>query len=175
MKKINLLFLLLLFLGSCKPTSNIVTSKNEATKRRVYTGPENKKKVNSSYLAKQLVLYASESLGSPYRYGGATSEGYDCSGLMYSSFKKFNIILPRSSIDMSKIGRKLDKDEIQKGDLLFFKTNGKSVINHVGMVTEILDDEIKFIHASTTKGVILSSTKEVYYQRSFVQANRILE
>ena len=76
---------------------------------------------------------------------------------------------------MAKIGRKLDQNDIQKGDLIFFKTNGKHVINHVGMVTEVTDDEIKFIHSSTQKGVIISSTKETYYGKTFEQANRILE
>jgi hypothetical protein len=67
------------------------------------------------------------------------------------------------------------EDDIRKGDLIFFRTNGKSVINHVGMVTEVTDDEIKFIHSSTQKGVIISSTKEPYYGKNFAQANRILE
>ena len=130
---------------------------------------------NSSYLVKQLINAASENLGSNYRTGGTTPDGFDCSGLMYSTFKKFDITLPRSSVDMAKIGRKLDQNDIQKGDLIFFKTNGKHVINHVGMVTEVTDDEIKFIHSSTQKGVIISSTKETYYGKTFEQANRILE
>jgi lipoprotein Spr len=130
---------------------------------------------DSSYLVKQLINAASENLGANYKSGGTTPEGFDCSGLMYSTFKKFDITLPRSSIDMAKIGRKLKEDDIQKGDLIFFKTNGKSVINHVGMVTEISDDEIKFIHSSNQKGVIISSTKEPYYGKNFAQANRILE
>lgn len=130
---------------------------------------------DSSYLVKQLINAASEYLGTKYKSGGTTPEGFDCSGLMFSTFKKFDITLPRSSVDMAKIGRKLNEDDIQKGDLIFFRTNGKSVINHVGMVTEISDDEIKFIHSSTQKGVIISSTKEPYYGRNFAQANRILE
>ena len=75
---------------------------------------------------------------------------------------------------MAKIGRKLDEDDIRKGDLIFFKTNGRSVINHVGMVTEVSSDEIKFIHSSTQRGVIISSTKEAYYGKNFAQANRII-
>jgi cell wall-associated NlpC family hydrolase len=130
---------------------------------------------NSSYLVKQLINAASENLGANYKSGGTTPDGFDCSGLMFSTFKKFDITLPRSSVDMAKIGRRLNDDDIQKGDLIFFRTNGKSVINHVGMVTEVSDDEIKFIHSSTQKGVIISSTKEPYYGRTFAQANRILE
>jgi cell wall-associated NlpC family hydrolase len=75
---------------------------------------------------------------------------------------------------MSKVGEKLNRNEIKKGDLVFFRTNGRSVINHVGLVTEVKDDEIIFIHSSVQRGVIISSTKEPYYQRTFAQANRIL-
>ena len=213
MKQITYLILLLITVVSCKPTSNIITSKTEAEKRGVYKTPENRRIVaktnnptparniakiseskkskksvindrndddyeitaeNSSYLVKQLINSASQNLGSNYRAGGTTPDGFDCSGLMYSTFKKFDISLPRSSNDMAKIGKKLDDSEIQKGDLIFFRTNGRSVINHVGMVTEVSSDEIKFIHSSTQKGVIISSTKEPYYGRTFAQANRIL-
>jgi lipoprotein Spr len=204
---------------SCKPTSNIITSKTEAQKRGIYRTPENNGRIaarssnvskkntnqpvsnrnetrkidkrrqvedrneddyvvnvdNSSYMIRQLINAAEENLGADYRTGGTTPEGFDCSGLMFSTFRKFDITLPRSSNDMAKIGRKLNNRDIQKGDLIFFRTNGKSVINHVGMVTEVSDDEIKFIHSSTQKGVIISSTKEPYYERTFAQANRILE
>jgi cell wall-associated NlpC family hydrolase len=69
----------------------------------------------------------------------------------------------------------LEPEEIQKGDLIFFRTLGSKVINHVGMVVEINDDEIKFVHASIKKGVIISSTKEDYYGKAFSHVNRILE
>ncbi len=130
---------------------------------------------DSSYLVQQLINAASEQLGARYRSGGTTPEGFDCSGLMFSTFKKFDITLPRSSSEMARIGRVLDEDDIRKGDLIFFRTNGKHSINHVGMVTEVTDEEIKFIHSSTQKGVMISSTKEPYYGRTFAQANRILE
>ena len=129
---------------------------------------------NTSYFVKQLINVASENLGANYKSGGTTKEGFDCSGFMYATFKNLDIILPRSSNDMAKIGKKLEPNEIQKGDLIFFKTNGKRVINHVGLVIDVNSDEIKFIHSATSKGVIISSTKEEYYNKTFTQANRIL-
>lgn len=130
---------------------------------------------NSSYIVRQLINTAESNLGAGYHTGGTNPDtGFDCSGLMFSTFRQFDITLPRSSNDMAKVGRKLDDNEIQKGDLIFFRTNGRSVINHVGMVTEVSGDEIKFIHSSTQKGVIISSTKEPYYERTFAQANRII-
>lgn len=126
------------------------------------------------YLVKQIIYTAMEYNGVKYRSGGTTPAGMDCSGLVITVFKAYDISLPRSSNDMSKVGKKLKREEIQKGDLIFFKTNGRSVINHVGIVTEVKSDEILFIHSSTQRGVIVSSTKEPYYQRTFAQANRIL-
>ena len=128
---------------------------------------------NSSYLVEQLINAASANLGARYRSGGSTPEGFDCSGLMFFTFNKFDIILPRSSNEMSNLGSVLNLSEVRKGDLIFFKTNGRKIINHVGMVVEVLEDEIKFIHSATSKGVIISSTKEPYYKRTFTQVNRV--
>ena len=69
---------------------------------------------------------------------------------------------------------KVDVENAQKGDLIFFKTNGRSQINHVGMVVEVCDGEIKFIHASVGGGVIISSIKEKYYSQRLTQINRVL-
>lgn len=122
----------------------------------------------------QLILKASENIGTRYRSGGTTKEGFDCSGLMCYTFSSYDIKLPRSSIEMASYGSKIDTENAQKGDLIFFKTNGRRQINHVGMVVEVLDGEIKFIHSSNHGGVIISSTKESYYQRNLAQVNRVL-
>ena len=124
--------------------------------------------------AQFLIEKASEHLGTRYRSGGTTSAGFDCSGLMFSTFKNLDITLPRSSHEMARYGTKIDKSQAQKGDLIFFATFGGSRVSHVGMVTEVLDDEIRFIHSSTSSGVMYSSTKERYYARTFVQVNRVI-
>lgn len=134
----------------------------------VYTG-------NHSVLVDQLIVSATDNIGTRYRSGGTTKAGFDCSGLMFCTFGNFDIKLPRSSIEQSRIGTKVASTEAQKGDLIFFRTNGRRHINHVGMVVEAADGEIKFVHSSTHGGVMISSTKEPYYQRSFSQVNRILE
>jgi len=123
----------------------------------------------------QLVQTATNNIGSPYKTGGTTQSGFDCSGLMYSTFKNYNITLPRTSNEMSRYGRTIDRNEIKKGDLIFFKTLGSKVVNHVGMVVEINDEEIKFVHSSIKKGVIISSTQEDYYKKTFSHVNRVLE
>ena len=125
-------------------------------------------------LADELIRMASDNLGSRYRSGGTSKNGFDCSGLMYATFSSLDIKLPRSSHEMATIGTVIDVNQAQKGDLIFFKTRGGSQINHVGMVVEVCDGEIKFIHSATHGGVIISSTKEKYYEKNFTQINRVL-
>ncbi|WP_235830976.1 C40 family peptidase [Flavobacterium ustbae] len=128
----------------------------------------------NSELIDQLIANATENIGTRYRSGGTTKAGFDCSGLMICTFNNFDIKLPRSSIEQSRVGTKVSADEAQKGDLIFFRTNGRRHINHVGMIVEVAEGEIKFVHSSTHGGVIISSTKEPYYTRAFSQVNRIL-
>jgi cell wall-associated NlpC family hydrolase len=123
----------------------------------------------------QLIFNATDNIGTRYRSGGTSKTGFDCSGLIYATFGNFDIRLPRTSLEQSRIGVKINTEQAQKGDLIFFKTNGRRQINHVGMVVEVTDEEIKFVHASTSSGVIISSTKEGYYERAFSHVNRVLE
>jgi cell wall-associated NlpC family hydrolase len=131
---------------------------------------------NHSDLIDQLISNATGNIGTRYRSGGTTKAGFDCSGLMYSTFSNFDIKLPRSSIEQSRIGMRVNSEAAQKGDLIFFKTNGRHQINHVGMVVEVMEGgEIKFVHSSTHGGVMISSTREPYYERTFSQVNRVLQ
>jgi cell wall-associated NlpC family hydrolase len=138
---------------------------------------ETAKPLSAANLSKAefLIEKASEHMGTRYRRGGTTSAGFDCSGLMFHTFKSIEMTLPRSSHEMASVGERINKSQAQKGDLIFFATFGGSRISHVGMITEVLEDEIKFIHSSTSSGVMVSSTKEGYYSRSFVQINRVLK
>ena len=153
--------LLAIFFTSCKSTSTAVSKKE--SKR------ENKSIVN------HLIEKATDNIGVRYKAGGTTKNGFDCSGLVYVTFESENIKLPRSSFEQAKIGTVITLKEAQKGDLIFFKTNRSKQINHVGLITEVSSGEIKFVHSSTSKGVIISSTKEPYYQNSFAQINRLIE
>lgn len=122
-----------------------------------------------------IIEYAKEFLGTSYRYGGTTSEGMDCSGLVYTSFLTEDILLPRSSRDMSLLGEALDIEEVSIGDLLFFQTDRrKKVINHVGLIVEIAKNAVFFIHSTNSRGVIISSMDEKYWREHFVMARRIL-
>ena len=165
--------MILVFFTACKSSSPIVTSKKLDTKKEKLTKSDKRK---TNRLAEELIDAAAENLGVKYKYAGTTKAGFDCSGLIYTIFDSHNITLPRNSYLQSKVGEVINtkNKEAQKGDLIFFKTNKNSKINHVGIVIEVSDDEIKFIHSSSSKGVIISSTKEPYYKKTFVQLNRVL-
>lgn len=161
MKKTVFFLLLVLAFASCKSTSTAV-GKNESKK-------ENR------YIVKNLIEKATDNIGVRYKAGGTTQAGFDCSGLVFTTFESENIKLPRSSYEQSKVGKVIQFTNAQKGDLIFFKTNKSNQINHVGLIVEVHSDEIKFVHSSTSKGVIISSTKEPYYGKSFTQINRVIE
>lgn len=128
-----------------------------------------------NYLALQIVNNAMEFDGVRYRGGGTTKEGMDCSGMVFATFRIFDITLPRSSHEQAKIGTVINLKDAQKGDLLFFKNNRRrNIINHVGLVIENENGDVKFIHSTLSGGVLVSSMKEPYYDRTFVQANRVL-
>lgn len=187
-KKILLALLISIGFVACKSSSNIVTSKKEAIEKGTYeygkktiteTSKKNDKRNNKNNttnleLNNKIVSDAKNNVGVKYKLGGTTKKGMDCSGLVFSTYQKYDISLPRTSYGMSRHGKKIKLKEALPGDLIFFKTNGKSEINHVGIITEIRDDEVIFIHASTSKGVIVSSTKENYYADSFAQVNRVI-
>jgi peptidoglycan DL-endopeptidase LytE len=126
-------------------------------------------------LANTLEQRAKENIGTRYHSGGTKPGGFDCSGLMIYTFENSGIKLPRTSTEQSNFGTRINKKEAQKGDLIFFSTRGRGHINHVGMVVENIEGEIKFIHSSSSSGVMVSSLSENYYQRAFRQINRVLD
>ncbi len=123
----------------------------------------------------ELIKDAEKYLGAPYKYAGNTSSGFDCSGLVCKVFDENSMKLPRRSEDQGKEGKVVDISKVQPGDLLFFATSGGSRISHVGIVHRILNDgEINFIHSSTSKGVIISSLNEKYWNQAYLFARRVL-
>jgi cell wall-associated NlpC family hydrolase len=112
--------------------------------------------------------------GTRYKYGGTTKRGMDCSGLIYVAFTDNDISVPRSTDQLKSYGKWVDLKQVTTGDLVFFATRKNSrKVNHVGLVTEVMDGDLRFIHASTSKGVIESKLSERYWYFAFVQARRI--
>jgi len=115
--------------------------------------------------------------GTPYLWGGTTRAGIDCSGLTGRAFQAVSITLPRTADVQAKQGEKVKKEELQPGDLLFFATGKKRrVVTHVGIVTEVKgSDNVKFIHASTSLGVMETNLYSEYFIKRFRGARRIIK
>lgn len=164
---------------SCGSSKNVVKSKNSSTK--TISKSENLRLLNSKFdgkisgSAKGILKDAESFLGSPYKFGGNSSSGFDCSGLTTKVFDDNGLKLPRRSADQANTGKNIDVEEVKPGDLLFFATAGGSKVSHVGIVHTIENDgEVKFIHASTSKGVIISSLNEKYWNKAYLHAQRVL-
>ncbi|MCK0191021.1 C40 family peptidase [Arenibacter sp. F20364] len=123
----------------------------------------------------QIINTALTFSGTRYKFGGTTNNGMDCSGLLYVAFGEHDIQLPRASYQMAEEGQKINLKEVDKGDLLFFGTSRrKNNINHVGLVVQVDGDDIKFIHSTSSRGVIVSSLQEGYWNYAFIKAARVL-
>ncbi|MFT5846456.1 MAG: cell wall-associated NlpC family hydrolase [Psychroserpens sp.] len=173
MKKIVLVLILSFFFASCNSSKRVATKKTKTSKIT--------KKGNSSPSAatpKQVVSiikHAKSFKGTRYKYGGTTKRGMDCSGLIVTAFKKEDILLPRTTADLSKRGDWIDVKKVKEGDLLFFATKKNNrKINHVGIVTSSRPGHVEFIHASSSRGVMISNLAEKYWYLAYVQARRVL-
>ena len=185
MRKILPLFSLLFIFASCKTKQHVVTHKKPKTYKTTINKPkptvsvpntsetENSSTTISTSINKKIIQKALSYKGTKYKYGGMTKSGIDCSGLMYNSFKSEHITLPRTSLAQSQRGVAISKKNIQEGDLVFFKTSRKNRINHVGLVVSNKSGTVKFIHASSSRGVMISSLKEGYWANAYAKARRI--
>lgn len=164
--------------GSAKKKRTYSTPRTvtvEGTAENTTLPEKSKKEERKDKKAENIIATAMTFSGTRYKFGGTTRKGMDCSGLVYVALKENDIVFPRVSYQMAEEGKRIKVGQVQKGDLLFFKTSksGKR-INHVGLVVDVKGNDIKFIHASTSRGVIVSSLREGYWNYAFVKAMRIL-
>jgi len=167
--KIRLFIISILFIGfySCKSSKKTSTSKYKTTSTIT--------KSKSNPAIDKTIRAARTYNGTKYKYGGNTKSGIDCSGLMCRAYEAVNINLPRTSSAQSSYGKRIYIGQIKEGDLVFFATgSSKSKITHVGLVTEVnKEKDIKFIHATTKRGVCEDWLSQPYYKSKYIKAIRV--
>ena len=152
---------------------NLVATK---TLEAVLRNEEIAKTVKFTKKIDDLLAEAQTYLGTPYRYGGMTRNGIDCSAFVLSVFGAVTgMNLPRVAASQAQEGEKIEKDQLQKGDLVFFSHQGRGRISHVGIVEEVSPEgDVKFIHAATSKGVMISSLNDSYWGPKYRFAKRVI-
>lgn len=134
------------------------------------------KAVRFSAKIDDILTEAETYLGTPYRYGGTTRSGIDCSAFVLSVFgASAGVNLPRVAASQAQQGEKIEKADVQKGDLVFFSHQGRGRISHVGIVESVdAEGNVKFIHAATSRGVMISSLNDSYWGPKFRFAKRVI-
>jgi cell wall-associated NlpC family hydrolase len=129
---------------------------------------------NATAEAQKVIQVARSYIGTPYKYGGTTRRGIDCSGLLCTTFQAIDITLPRPSYEQAEYGQEVRLRDVRPGDLVFFsEKKSRNKVSHAGMVTAVNGPEdVIFIHASTSRGVIEDNLYKEYYQKIFVKAVR---
>lgn len=157
-KQIFLMLIFSLLMSSCASSKKVVRKSSKPISK-----------------ADKIIANAMQYQGVRYKFGGTTKRGMDCSGIIYVAFGDENVQLPRVSRDMAKRGKKIPLSKAKKGDLLFFKTSkSHRRINHVGLVVSVENGQIRFIHSTTSKGVIVSSLAQKYWKNTYVKTVKIL-
>lgn len=117
----------------------------------------------------QASTVAASMVGKPYRYGGHSPRGFDCSGLVYYSYQRAGLTVPRSTESLRDATRRIDVSRLARGDLLFFNQEGK-YSSHVGIYL----GHDRFVHApSHGKQVRVDYFSDDYWQRHFIDARRL--
>ena len=186
MKRILFICLFPIILGSCgvvkkktsygsRTTVHVPGGAEAAAVDEETSGPATSEEIPEFSKADAIVNTALTYTGTRYKYGGTSRKGMDCSGLLFVSFGQHDLSIPRVSHEMANQGKRIRVSELQKGDLLFFKTRkrGKK-INHVGLVVEVSKGDVRFVHSTSSRGVIVSSLNEGFWNYAFVKATRVL-
>lgn len=158
-------------------------------KRRTYTKPVIDTTPDFSYLQQSdsLALSAPEKIdsllqnsrqyfGIPYKWGGNSLKGFDCLWFTVRIFRDIGYRLPASLRRIARLGKHVKKDELRKGDVIFFKgRNWRSPrIGHAGTVYEVKNGDVYFVHASSVRGISIGRLNSNYYKKRFITARRLI-
>jgi cell wall-associated NlpC family hydrolase len=151
-----------LLLTACSPTREIA--------RRHTATPPATEAAPLDATTRTVIQTAKSYAGTPYKYGGTTRAGMDCSGLVYTSFLAADKTLPRSSSAMAQTGTPVDRKNLRPGHLVFFSYNTAGKVGHVGLVIQVKNGDAEFIHATTQLGVTTSWLSDPHWDSRFVKA-----
>ena len=128
-------------------------------------------------VANELLAFAKKHLSLRYRSGGTTKKGFDCSGFVRYCFSQFGMLLPHSSAAQISHGLDIALGEAKAGDLIFFKGHnaGSQRVGHVGMIVDVKNNYIKFIHSAWKGGVRYDFLHADYYKKRFVGIRRVIK
>ena len=126
--------------------------------------------VGGSSTASKIVATAKQYIGVPYVWGGSSPSGFDCSGFTQYVFNKHGIALPRTTDQQYKVGSYVSRSNLKAGDLVFLQNTYREGISHVG----IYIGDGKMIHASSSKGIVISDLSSSYYTKHYYGARRVL-
>lgn len=163
---------IVLFLSSCTKRIYLndevtysVEEKDENTNNFDNASESNSVFSNEQEFISRLIDYAESLNGSPYKWGGTTPDGFDCSGFIQYIFSHFGVNIPRMPADIAAISVKVEKKDLQSGDIVYFKGSNinSDEIGHIALVTEKTENGFKFIHSTSSKGVIVSDINQFDY------------
>ena len=162
--KLSLLLILSTqFLTGCSSTPNYSSSPSQSTP---LASPVDLN--NLSNVKRRLLSQYQDWKGTPYRYGGTSRHGVDCSAFVQNTFhSQLGYKLPRTTRTQIKVGSKIAKAHLKIGDIVFFKTSSTSLHNGIYI------GESEFIHASSSKGVTISSLDNRYWQKTYLTSIRV--
>ncbi|MDO4640138.1 MAG: C40 family peptidase [Neisseria sp.] len=155
-----------LALSSCGVFSSS-KPKTHASKPSQAVKPVRITNINQQEGGRELILQSMDLVGTPYRWGGTTDTGFDCSGMIQYLYKNaLNVNLPRTSRQMAEASRSINPSKLKSGDLVFFNTSGRG-ISHVGLYI----GNGEFIHAPSTGSTVRTERLDKpYYAKRLVKA-----
>ena len=161
--RLSLISLLLMFLVGCSSSPRYSSGGTSAQKLSSGVDFDNQSEVR-----KRLIKQYKRWKGTPYRYGGTSLSGVDCSAYVQNTFRsKLGYKIPRTTRTQIKKGHSVKKSRLRIGDIVFFKTGRSSLHNGIYL------GKSQFMHASSSKGVVISSLNNSYWQNTYLTSRRI--